>query len=137
MNITEYNVKDTTKCECGYQFDIHDINGLQIISNHGFYSNIVRTCSQIHCPKCKRETVLLLKQKGQTWEILGIATPKVEEKPIQAIKPAKKQETPKKQATTIENKTVSNSGNEFICLTCKKVCKSRIGLNAHMKTHNK
>lgn len=122
----EFNVEDTTKCTCGHKFDIHNINGLVSIDNHGFYSNAVKYCSKIKCPKCNKETILLLKQKGQTWEILGIATKKEQ-----------KQEIPKKQTTTIENKTVSNVSNEFICPICQKVCKSKIGLNAHMKTHNK
>ena len=128
MKITtqDYNVQDTTKCTCGHKFNIHDIDGLVPIDNHGFYSNIVKYGSHIHCPKCYKETVLLLKQKGQTWNILGIA-----------VKKEQNQEIPKKQPTTIENKTVSNTSNEIICPICQKVCKSKIGLNAHMKTHNK
>ena len=128
MKITtqDYNVEDTTKCTCGHEFNIHDIDGLVPIDNHGFYSNIVKYGSHIHCPKCYKETVLLLKQKGQTWNILGIA-----------VKKEQNQEIPKKQPTTIENETVSNTSNEIICPICQKVCKSKIGLNAHMKTHNK
>lgn len=130
MNIANYKVKDTTKCECGHEFDIHEINGLLPIDNHGFYSNIVRTCSKIYCPKCNKETILLLKQKGQTWEILGIATPKTAE----VVKTVKEQ--PKQQAK-MENKTEKNTTDELICPICKKVCKNKLGLNAHMKTHNK
>lgn len=130
MNIANYNVKDTTKCECGHEFDIHEINGLLPIDNHGFYSNVVRTCSKIYCPKCNKETILLLKQKGQTWEILGIATPKTAE----VVKTVKEQ--PKQQAK-IENKTEKNTTDELICPICKKTCKNQLGLNAHMRTHNK
>jgi hypothetical protein len=128
MKITtqDYNVTDIINCSCGHEFNIHDIDGLIPIDNHGFYSNVVKYGSHIHCPKCHKETILLLKQKGQTWEILGIATKK-----------EKIQESSKKQATTIENKTVSNTSNEIICPICQKVCKSKLGLNAHMKTHNK
>ncbi len=120
MDISNYNVKDTTKCECGLEFNIHDIDGLKTIDNHGFFSNIARTCSQIRCPKCKKETVLLLRQKGQTWQILGIAT-KIE----------------KKQPMKTENKAQINLSNELVCPICQKACKNKLGLNAHMKTHNK
>lgn len=132
MKITtqDYNVEDTTKCTCGHKFNIHDIDGLVPIDNHGFYSNIVKYGSHIHCPRCYKETVLLLKQKGQTWNILGIATPKT-----LLFKEIEEQE--QKLDTTIENKTVSNTSNEIICPICQKVCKSKLGLNAHMKTHNK
>ena len=132
MKITtqDYNIEDTTKCVCGHNFNIHDIDGLVPIDNHGFYSNVVKYGSHIHCPQCYKETVLLLKQKGQTWNILGIATPKT-----LLFKEIEEQE--QKLDTTIENKIVSNTNNEIICPICQKVCKSKIGLNAHMKTHNK
>ena len=109
LTTQNYDIQDTLKCECGHEFDIHDIDGLIPITNNGFYSNIVRNCSNIHCPKCYKETVLLLKQKGQTWQILGIATPKV---------------------------VMFEDNQEFICPVCKKSCKNKLGLNAHMKTHN-
>lgn len=144
MNIANYKVKDTTKCECGHEFDIHEINGLLPIDNHGFYSNVVRTCSKIYCPKCNKETILLLKQKGQTWEILGIATPKVVENrkkvtslEVTATKTELNTQYDEKVQTTIENKTENKLSNELICPVCKKVCKSKVGLNAHMRTHNK
>lgn len=123
MDIRDYDVKDTTVCECGHRFDIHEIDKLEKISNHGFYSNLVKTCSKIKCPKCKMEILLLLKQKGQTWEIIGIA-------------PKKGQKT-EKQATRIENKTENNLSNELVCSICGKVCKNKIGYNAHMRSHNK
>ncbi len=125
MDISKYIVKDTTKCECNHQFDIHEINKLENITNHRFYSNTVKTCSVIKCPKCGKETVLLLKQKGQTWEIIGIAVKEELQKSLSVPK-----------QTTIENKTENNTSNELICPICGKVCKNKSGLNAHMRTHN-
>jgi len=130
MDIRNYDVKDTTKCECEHEFDIHEINRLLPIENHGFYSNIVKTCSLINCPKCNKETLLLLKQKGQTWEILGIANPKETNIQKQII-------TESIEQTTIENNEEKNTTDELICPICKKVCRNKLGLNAHMKTHNK
>ena len=140
MKITtqDYNIVDEKRCECGHIFNIHDIDGLVPIDNHGFYANAVKYCSNIHCPQCYKETVLLLKQKGQTWDILGIATPKVllfEEPKIQEPKAEVKVEP--KIEPKIEIKTVSDVSNELICPVCNKVCKSKVGLNAHMRTHNK
>lgn len=107
MDISNYNLKNTTKCECGHQFDIHEINGLINIDNHGFFSNIVKTCSLVHCPNCNKETVLFLKQKGQTWEVLALGVQDSIEK-----------------------------NNEFVCPTCQREFKSKIGLTSHMRTHN-
>ncbi len=130
LTTQNYDIQDTLKCECGHEFDIHDINSLIPITNNGFYSNIVRNCSEIHCPKCNKKTVLLLKQKGQTWQILGIATPKV-------IMFEDNLKTVMSNDIQVESQNNENEINqEFICPVCKKACKNKIGLNAHMKTHN-
>ncbi len=122
MDISNYNLKDTTKCECGHEFDIHEINGLLNIDNHGFFSNIVKTCSLVNCPNCNKETVLFLKQKGQTWQILAIG-----------IKDSEENITIE---TTIENNKENNANNELICPICKREFKNKIGLTSHMRTHN-
>ena len=121
LNFKNYNIQDTIDCECGYKFNLKDITKLEKINNHGFFSNIVKHYSQTVCPNCKKETILLLKQKGQTWEIISIAN--------------KKSNT--ENQTKIQNKDENINNQEFICPECKKVCKSQLGLNAHLKTHNK
>lgn len=149
MNIGEYSIKDTNICECGHEFDIHEINGLKALNEHGFFSNIVKNYSEIKCPVCQNETILLLKQKGQTWEIIGIGSkkscqkmaeeiaervPEEEEAANAPIEEVKIEEDAIDEAT-IENETENETTNEFICPECGKVCKSQIGLNSHMKTH--
>ena len=136
MDINKYNVSDTNVCECGHKFDIHEIDKLDTIINKGFYSNIVRTCSLIKCAKCKRETVLLLRQRGQTWEILGIGTPKNAVIPKKVIEAAPRPKIEPKKQTTIENKAEKITSNELICPICKKVCKNQLGFKAHMRSHN-
>lgn len=122
LNFKNYNIQDTVICECGYEFNLKNITKLEKINSHGFYSNIVKHYSKTMCPNCKKETILLLKQKGQTWEILSIANPKLNTE----------------NQVKIENKEKNINNQEFfICPECKKVCKSQFGLNAHMKTHNK
>ena len=126
FNIKEYKVQNKKKCNCGHEFSLKDINGLLRINVPGYYGNVVKHASKTICPNCRKETVLLLKQKGQTWEIIDIAVKENISKP-QGIKNETKSKNEQEKITT----------NEFICPTCKKVCKSKIGLNAHMRTHNK
>ncbi len=118
INIKDYKIQNDTKCTCGYAFTLKDITELEDIKEHGFYANIIKYGSHTQCPECHKKTVLLLEQKGQTWQIIDIAT----ENNIE------KQEE-------IKNKTEEQDEQKFICPECGKVCKSQIGLNAHIKTH--
>ena len=125
FDIKEYKVQNKRICDCGHEFNINDVNGIQKINEHGYYGNVVKHASITKCPICKKETVLLLKQKGQTWGIIDIAvkekTNRTEDKTI---------------TTKNENKEKTETSQEFVCPVCEKICKSKIGLNAHMRTHN-
>lgn len=121
FNIENLEIKNSIKCECGHEFKLKDMTELKRINQSGFYSNIVKHYSNSKCPGCRKDTILLLKQKGQTWEILNIATIKNNKTNVE--------ETYSK----IEQK--NNTIQEFICPVCKKVCKSQLGLNAHMRAH--
>ena len=124
MNLKDYEIKKTTTCECGHDFNIKDFVKLNRINEHGFYSNQVQHYSPAICPKCKKEVILLLKQKGQTYVVIDIATKKNENTKNIVTEPT----------SIIETK--NETSNEFICPQCKKVCKNQLGLNAHMRTHN-
>lgn len=113
MNTTDYDVKGSKLCECGHEFTMNDFTELKRINEQGFYANQVKHYSPTICPKCHKETILLLKQVGQTYNVIDIAT---------------------KNSTEI-NSIIKN--NELICPECKKVCKSKLGLTAHLKAHNK
>lgn len=114
-------IRGTTKCNCGHEFTLKDITTIKDIKEHGFYGGVVKDYSECKCPNCSRETILLLVQKGQTWEILNTAVRKSEQNPT--------------ETTTIENGEEKNINEEFICPECKKVCKNKIGLTAHLRTH--
>ena len=73
MDLQGYKVKNTTKCECGHEFTIHDMKTLQRISDSKFYGGIIRHVDEIKCPECQKETLLLLKQAGQTYIVKDIA----------------------------------------------------------------
>ncbi len=124
MDIKDYKIKRTTICECGHEFTIKDFVELNRINEHGFYSNQVQHYSPAICPECKKEVILLLKQKGQTYVVVDIATKKEEKRKDIFTEPI---------STIGDIKEISN---EFICPQCKKVCKNQLGLNAHMRTHN-
>lgn len=123
IELKDYIIQDTNVCECGHEFILNDIAELSRIDEHGFYANIIKNCSLTKCPKCNKEKLLLLKQKGQTWEILSIATKK-NTKTENTIKEAESQ-----------NEKETEESKDFICPTCQKVCKNQLGLNAHMRIH--
>lgn len=126
-------VRGTTKCSCGREFNIHDINGLKRIDDNKFYGGVVKHYSETKCPVCRKEIILLLKQVGQTYEVINTAE-RHNKNVINVVKSANKNvEIP----TTTENKTEKTTSNEIICPECGKVCKSKSGLTSHMKTHNK
>ncbi len=127
IDVKEIQVLNSKKCNCGYEFTLKDFTKLENLTDtHGFYANIVKHYSMAKCPKCQKEVILLLKQKGQTWEIMNTAKLiNSNDNNVATIKP----EIVSKSETIVDNK--------LICPVCKKVCKSKIGLNAHMKIHSK
>ena len=96
MDLQGYKVKNTTKCECGHEFTIHDMKTLRRISDSKFYGGVVRHVDEIKCPECQKETLLLLKQAGQTYIVKDIAQ---KDTTIEAEK-----EQSSLEASTIENK---------------------------------
>ena len=126
MNIEDYEIKGTTICECGHEFTMKDYKELNRIEKHGFYANQIKHYSPANCPNCKKEIILLLKQKGQTYVVVDIAIKKENE--------IKDKDITEPISQIEEEKETSN---EFICPQCKKVCKNKSGLVAHIRTHNK
>lgn len=126
MNIKDYEVKGTKCCECGYEFTIKDFAELKRINEPGFYANQVKHYSPAICPNCHKEIILLLKQVGQTYVVVDIA-----------IKKEKEDNSNTGIEPTIKNDKEKETSKEFICPECQKVCKNQLGLNAHIRTHNK
>lgn len=146
IDVKELNILNEKNCRCCFhKFEMKDIKSIEQLSDaHGFYGNLVKNYAIVECPECHEETILLLKQVGQTWDIMNTAVtnemiaPKVitstgkTEKELNGVH----QENITEQTKPKDEKK-NNKSQEFICPECKKVCKSKIGLNAHMRTHNK
>ena len=115
----EYEIRGTKKCNCGHEFKVEEIEELKRINQPGFYGNIVKHYAHTKCRKCGKKIILLLKQKGQTYVVLDTATEKENATTVPIINVEKEKDI----------------NNEFICEICGKVCKSQIGLNSHLKTH--
>lgn len=130
MNYHGYELENGQVCKCGYEFRINDITKLQRVTD-SLYGGTVKHISETKCPCCKRETLLLLKQKGQTYEIKGIAQkelPKIEDN----IDTVTKEVTEEPKINSEESETTTN---ELICPVCKKTFKNKSGLTNHMKVH--
>lgn len=151
MELQDYIIKNDTKCECGHQFDIHDMKKLQRLSEP-IYGGAVKHVDEIKCPECDKDTLLLIKQQGQTYIVKDIA-----QKPNECIDTIEKNSNENKEAVadipkenieeadttiidnnvdaTIKNEPSCEASNEIICQVCNKTFKSKAGLTAHMKTH--
>lgn len=125
MNLKGYQIKNTTKCECGYEFTIKDMKKLQRLPE-AIYGGIVKHVDEIICPECQKNTLLLLKQVGQTYIVKDIGQ-----------KGNAKEEQIALEHTTIEDNNEDEPSNEIICPECKKSFKNKSGLTNHMKVHNK
>lgn len=139
MDLQGYKVKNTTKCECGHEFTIHDMKTLKRISDNRFYGGVIKHVDEIKCPECQKETLLLLKQVGQTYIVKDIAqkdTKSDKENEKNTIIEEEKEEMVS-EAIMIENKEENTSSNEIICPKCKRGFKNKSGLINHMKVHNK
>ena len=129
MELQEYKVKNTTKCDCGHEFTIQDMQKLQRLSEP-IYGGIIKHVDEIKCPTCGKETLLLIKQQGQTYIVKDIA-----QKSKENIKKTSMNNSDNNIDTTIQNEHTSNANNEIICPICQKMLKSKSGLTAHMRTH--
>lgn len=140
MELQDYIIKNDTKCECGHQFDIHDMKKLQRLSKP-IYGGAVKHVDEIKCPECGKDTLLLIKQQGQTYIVKDIAQ-KLNES-IDVIADISKENTEEADTVIIDNNvdvTIQNepsceASNEIICPVCNKTFKSKAGFTAHMKTH--
>lgn len=161
IDVKELQILNTTKCECGHEYSLKDFTNLEMLQDaHGFYANLVKHYCITKCPECGANRILLLKQKGQTWEVINTAILKSDMKKCENITENDSKnveiqqnevitsngetaedfsgehlENNSDEQTTIENETENNQTQEFICPECGRVCKSQIGLNSHIKTH--
>ena len=121
VDVKELKILNRKDCQCGmHEFSLKDVKGIEpLIDAHGFYGNLVKNYAAVQCPKCHNITVLLLKQVGQTWDIMNTAI----------IKNIQTEQTKNKNQT--ENKLIQ----EFICPKCQRTFKNKLGLNSHMRTH--
>lgn len=143
MNLQDYKIRNSTNCECGYEFTIKNLTKLEKIKQDGFYGGIVKHFSNCNCPNCKKDTILFLKQVGQTYVVKDIAQKETEktEEIVEELAEAEGLEESTEEITTEETTANSNeeniNSNEFICPTCKNTFKSKSGLAIHSKTCKK
>lgn len=128
MDLQDYKIKNSTTCDCGYEFTIHNLTELKRINDSKFYGGNVKHVSETTCPQCLRKTLLLLKQVGQTYKVMDIA---------QKDRQTKSVNIDNTEHTQISSETINDTNNEFICPSCKRVFKSKQGLAAHSRTCRK
>lgn len=140
MNLQDYKIKNSTKCDCGYEFTIKDMTELKRINDNKFYGGNIKHVSETHCPVCLRKTLLLLKQAGQTYKVIDIAQkdkPIIEAKTIAIDENANVITDNNIEQTQISSNESNTESNECICPNCKRVFKTKQGLAVHAKTCGK
>ena len=137
IDVKELRILNQKGCRCGYyEFTLEDVKSVDMLQDaHGFYGNLVKHYSEVKCPECGKETILLLKQIGQTWEIMNTAIGLNEIVIDNNKSDNENMEELQKEQTLIENKQENNSSEEFICSECGRAFKNKSGLNSHMRTH--
>jgi hypothetical protein len=130
MNYHGYELENGQVCKCGYEFKINDITKLQRVGET-LYGGAVKHLSKTNCPCCNRETLLLLKQQGQTYVIKGIMQKELS-KIDNSTNTSTKEVTEEPRINSEESKATSN---EFICPVCKRIFKNKSGLTNHIKVH--
>ena len=158
MELQDYIIKNSTKCKCGYVFAIKDMKKLQRLSAP-IYGGAVKHVDEIQCPKCGKNTLLLIKQQGQTYIVKDIAqkpddntknnthfsNDKIEEVTQFSNESDENHEkciseelsAGNTESDIIENKTSNKTSNEIICSVCGRSFKNKSGLTLHIKTHAK
>lgn len=130
-------VKGTTVCDCGRQFVITDIQKLEDIDDKHFYGGLVKYYSKAKCPKCGKEVILLLRQAGQTYEVVNIAEEIQEEnKEVKEDNIETEKEAEENNKNTENEESLKAKTNSFVCGICHREFKSKSGLTSHLKTHN-
>ena len=46
MDLQDYKIKNSTKCDCGYEFTIHDLTDLKRASDSKFYGGNIKHVSE-------------------------------------------------------------------------------------------
>ena len=140
MNLQDYKIKNSTKCDCGYEFTIKDMTELKRINDSKFYGGNIKHVSATHCPLCLRSTLLLLKQVGQTYKVIDIAQKDratIEAKTITVDENANVITDNNIEQTQKSSNESNTESNECICPNCKRVFKTKQGLAVHAKTCGK
>ena len=147
MNLQDYKIKNSTTCDCGYEFTIRDMTELKRINDSKFYGGNIKHVSETHCPLCLRKTLLLLKQVGQTYKVIDIAqkdrpiieakTITINEDGIEQTQETSVANTSTQEQTQINSNESNISSNQLICQNCKRVFKTKQGLAIHAKTCGK
>lgn len=122
IDVEEIKILNGIDCECGkHEFTLKDLKRLeQLTDTHGFYGNIVKYYSETICPECGRNVILLLKQRGQTWEIMNTAV---------------RNQVSESDVTVVVSDEEKETSNKVCCPVCQQGFKSKAGLSSHMKIH--
>lgn len=113
VNLRKLKLKGKTICDCGHEFKANDITNLIKNNDYQYYGGRVECYSEIKCPDCKKDLVILLEPYNNSYRVIDIGILEDE-------------------VTT--NKDINNlETDEFVCDKCHRTFKSKSGLSIHQK----
>lgn len=120
VNLRELKLRNKTDCSCGHLFVANDISMLTKNIDFQFYGGRVGYYSELQCPDCKKEVVLLLEPYNCSYRIIDVG------------------ELPQKSNEFSQK--ISQNGNDiektrvFKCVKCQREFKTPQGLIAHQRS---
>lgn len=132
VNLRELKLRNEAKCSCGHDFVANDIIALIKNTDFQFYGGRVGYYSEVQCPKCKKEVVLLLEPYNCTYRIIDIGELSQNCNEFEDISSQNRKDLQKTNAVQVKE-NIENQKN-FQCAKCKREFKTPQALIAHQRS---
>lgn len=120
VNLRALKLKGKTICDCGHEFKANDITNLIKNNDYQYYGGRVECYSEIKCPDCKKDLVILLEPYNNSYRVIDVGT--IIDVGISG------------DGIIIKEGIDNLETNEFVCDKCHRTFKSKSGLSIHQKS---
>ena len=132
VNLRELKLRNKTTCSCGHQFIANDILSLYTNTDYQFYGGRVKYYSEVHCPECDKDVVILLEPYNCSYRIIDIGEFSQKSDHFEGISSQNRKDLQKTNAVQVKE-NIENQKN-FQCAKCKREFKTPQALIAHQRS---
>lgn len=139
MNLNDYELRRTTKCDCGKELSINNIlPPVEVCNDIRYYGGRVNKTTKVKCSVCNKTYLGLIDDTFNLFDTMNTIseiqeeTSSVEEIPEENLEISDNEETENTYGNDTDVGTI-NEEDTYVCPKCGKVCKSASGLNSHCK----